>query len=221
MKIPLAYPKIPDNSNCPLGKCFAFAKEDGTNLHFNWSLSDHWHKFGTRRTEFFFNKYGVEEFNKEHPGLENAIDYFNYNVRDSLTSYLTKHHCDYDGVVTIFCEFFGPNSFAGQHSKEDAKNGNQKLVIIDVSVNDKLLSPQQLIEDFNQFGGIDIAKVIYKGKYDGQFTNDIRNGKYPVNEGVVCKGIVDGKVYMCKIKTNAYLKRLKTEFKDNWKDYWE
>ena len=219
MKIPLAYPKISDGSNCPLNRCFAFEKCDGTNLHFNWSLSDHWHKFGTRRTEFFFNRDGVKEFNKEHPGLENAIDYFNYNVRDSLTAYFSKHTLSEHH--TVFCEFFGPNSFAGQHSKEDAEMGNQKLVIIDVSVNNKLLSPQQLIEDFNQFGGIDIAKVIYKGKYSGQFANDVRNGKYPVNEGVVCKGIVDGEVYMCKIKTNAYMERLKMEIKDNWKNYWE
>ncbi|HJZ24217.1 MAG TPA: hypothetical protein VJ201_07205, partial [Candidatus Babeliales bacterium] len=62
------------------------------------------------------------------------------------------------------------------------------------------------IKDFSQFN---IAKVVYKGKYNGQFINDVYEGKYQINEGVVCKGIVNGQVYMTKIKTNAYLKKLK------------
>ena len=31
----------------------------------------------------------------------------------------------------------------------------------------------------------------------------------------------DGKIYMTKIKTDAYLERLKVSFGDRWSEYWE
>ena len=46
-------------------------------------------------------------------------------------------------------------------------------------------------------------------------------GQFGVAEGVVCKGESDGKVWMAKIKTNAYMQRLKEAFADKWEDYWE
>jgi hypothetical protein len=62
---------------------------------------------------------------------------------------------------------------------------------------------------------------VYQGKFSGQLFVDVRKGKYNVAEGVVVKGIFSGQVYMAKIKTEVYLDRLKKEFKDNWKEYWE
>jgi len=56
----------------------------------------------------------------------------------------------------------------------------------------------------------------------GNFTQGVRDGKYPVDEGVVCKGGEDHKLWMVKIKTTDYLKRLKEVFQGNeWKNYWE
>mgnify|MGYP003348784253 CR=1 FL=1 len=46
-------------------------------------------------------------------------------------------------------------------------------------------------------------------------------GKYNVKEGVVCKGQIDGRVWMVKIKTDAYMHRLKEAFADDWESYWE
>jgi hypothetical protein len=51
-----------------------------------------------------------------------------------------------------------------------------------------------------------------------QFINDVRNGAYPVVEGVVAKG--DG--WMAKIKTLAYLRRLDEAFgREVARKYWE
>jgi len=50
---------------------------------------------------------------------------------------------------------------------------------------------------------------------------DARKGKFDVKEGIVVKGMVGGQVYMAKIKTEAYLERLRKDFKDDWKKYWE
>jgi hypothetical protein len=104
-------------------------------------------------------------------------------------------------TVLIFTEFCGPNSLAGGHDPND----EHELIIIDVMLNGRLMSPELFTNVFYNFR---TAEVIYRGKYSGQFAEDIRKGKYNVNEGAVVKGVVDGQVFMTKIKTKDYLKRL-------------
>ena len=54
------------------------------------------------------------------------------------------------------------------------------------------------------------------------FAKAVRLGTYGVAEGVVCKGGTGGPdVWMVKIKTYAYLERLKQAFADRWDEYWE
>lgn len=211
MKVDLVYPKIPENSNNFTNKCIAFEKYDGTNLHWCWNYSDGWHKFGTRRTQFPFTKKGILDFSNEHYELANAPYLFNDLLRDSLTTLFACQHNNYC-EFTLFTEFYGPNSFAGNHSLQDELDGTQQLIMIDLSINKKILLPEEFIRLFS--GEIckrekyPLAKVIYEGKYTGQFTEDVRKGKYGVNEGVVCKGSKDGELFMTKIKTKDYLKRL-------------
>ena len=67
-----------------------------------------------------------------------------------------------------------------------------------------------------------IARVVYKGKLTGKFIDDVRQGKYSVEEGVVCKGASKaGKLWMFKIKTYSYMEKLKQAFQDDWESYWE
>jgi hypothetical protein len=114
----------------------------------------------------------------------------------------------------VFTEYFGPNSFAGMHQPGDEMD----LIIFDVQIDGNLLPPEEFLRVFKDFN---IARVVFKGKYSGQLFNDVREGKYGVKEGVVVKGVADGQLYMAKIKTNAYLERLKNTFGDSWKEYWE
>lgn len=207
MKVDLVYPKIPENSDKFHGKCIAFEKYDGTNMHWTWDINNGWHLFGTRRTEFFMNRIGVSEFEKEHSELKNASHVFNEQFRDKLTLYFSERLSYKFNKITVFFEFLGPNSFAGGHSLEDAFNDDQDLILIDVMVGKNIISPKQLICDFDWLKD-SLAKVIYQGKYSGQFADDVRNGKYNVNEGVVVKGEVDGALFMTKVKTKEYLKRL-------------
>ena len=223
MKIDLAYPKIPNNGSFPLKKCIAFEKYDGTNIHFvckffgdrqnGLAIID---EFGTRRDRFAFCNAGFEKFKKAHPGLEEVANwnFLNNYINYELEDYIFHKYIGTTNSVTIFAEFLGANSFAGQHNLLDEK----QLVIFDIMVGNKLLPPQEFIDQYKQFN---ISKVVYEGKYSGQFVEDVRNGKYNVNEGVVCKGILDGQLYMAKIKTNSYMKRLQEKFKQNWEDYWE
>lgn len=209
MKIPLVYPKIPDTTNCPLKKCWAFEKYDGTNMHFEFEKGN-FISFGTRRDSFLFNEDGFSDFLKVHPELHKSIEVFDKYIAE----YLFLYNSNMSGI--LFTEYLGPNSFAGQH----AYNDTMRHVIIDLMIFNKLVAPSKFIEIFKP-SPFEYAKLIYSGKYSGQFAEDVRNGKYPVNEGVIIKGINNKQVYMAKIKTNRYMERLKSEFKDNWQDYWE
>ena len=215
MKIKLAYPKIPDTLNCPLKQCVAFEKYDGTNIHWVWKPNMGWLDFGTRRDRFPLNNGGVRQFEQAHPELAGLDQLWDQDPNNSLELYMWDHPT-YNTAqeVIVFTEYFGPNSFAGQHDPKDDK----QLVIIDVMVDGKVIPPEQMLEDFKKWS---LAKVIFKGKFSGQLFVDVRKGKFPVKEGVVVKGVVGKEVYMAKIKTEAYMDKLKTQFKDNWKEYWE
>jgi hypothetical protein len=204
MKIPLLYPKIPENKSVILGKCIAFEKYDGTNMHWLWTPGIGWTHFGTRRTRFTFDDNGLAEFKQTHPELEEAPYIFSRAFVGIVND--AKHE------IILFTEFLGEKSFAGTHQAGDKK----RLVLFDAMVNGKLLAPKQFLDSFVTFNPpeeyedeFDTPAIIYSGKYTGQLAEDVRKGKYPVNEGVVVKGIVDGEIFMTKIKTNDYLRRLR------------
>ena len=120
-RIQLAYPKIPDSKNCPLKKCIAFEKYDGTNLHWVWETELGWYAFGTRRNRFDLDDMGIAEFNNAHPGLEEAPDIFKQHFANQLTDIFRQNQQYHYPEITVFTEFFGCNSFAGMHKKEDPK----------------------------------------------------------------------------------------------------
>lgn len=214
MKIKLAYPKIPDTLGCPLKQCIAFEKLDGTNIHGVWSPETvGFHSFGTRRDRFWWNSPGASDFSSAHPEMKEIhlllSPKWNLKMDDLL-----RQHFNQAKEVIVFFEFLGDNSFAGSHQPKDPK----RLVVIDAQVDGVILPPDQFIKLFEPFG---IPKAVFRGKFTGQLFVDVRNGKYEVKEGVVVKGVVDGKVYMCKIKTEDYLRKIKEYFPNKWKDYWE
>lgn len=213
MKVSLVYPKIPDTSNCPLKKCWVFEKYDGTNIHWTLHPLYGWMDFGTRRDRFAITNNGVRQFEQAHPDLAGVDKLWD---QDSRLELFIMDNPKYNTAkeIIIFTEYFGFNSFAGQHQPKDA----MQLVIFDIQVDGKIIPPEKFLEDFKQFN---IARVIFQGKFSGQLLIDIRKGKYNVKEGVVVKGVVGDQVYMAKIKTESYLERLKNQFKDNWENYWE
>lgn len=194
----------------------AFRKLDGSNLRFEW------HKSHSHRSHFGWIKYGTRRrlFNKSDPDFGCAIELFLNTHAESLAKIFTDNK-DYRkrDKYTAFCEFLGPNSFAGLHKPEDPK----ELFLFDIW-QDKfgIIGPRQFLQDF---GHLKIAPKVYEGKLTGQFAEDVRNGKFPVDEGVVCKGGAGGGwnvgIWMVKIKTYAYLEKLKKVFANNWQDFWE
>ena len=190
------YPKIPHWYKIHFGgDCVAFYKEDGTNMRFEWSKKrNKWYKFGTRNNVITLNDeiygQGIEIFLEKYS--EKLIDVF---------------HTKYKNVesVVVFCEYFGENSFAGQHYHNDKK----ELRLFDVSLYKRgFVSPYEFIDNF---GHLDITKVIYQGKYNNELVDNVRNNIFCLNEGVICKGIIEKTIWQSKIKTNTWLERLEKE----------
>ena len=118
---------------------------------------------------------------------------------------------------TVFAEWLGPSSFAGFHKRQEPK----ELVLFDVWQNKfGFIDPKTFVEDF---GHLNIPKVIYRGKFTGQFVEDVKNGKYDLLEGVVCKGTYTRfkDYWTAKIKTDEYERKLKEFNGTNWMEYWK
>ncbi|NMG06674.1 RNA ligase family protein [Brasilonema sp. UFV-L1] len=214
-RIQLVYPKIPGSKNCPSGRCIAFEKYDGTNLHWIWEPELGWYGFGTRRDRFDLDDMGITEFNAAHPGLEAAPTLFQTSLAAPLDQLFRENPAYNSPEITVFTEFLGANSFAGMHKPNDPK----QLILFDVETTQGIIGPEQFVQDFSAFP---IARIVYRGKLTGQFVEDVRAGKYGVAEGVVCKGgSSSADLWMVKIKTNAYLTRLQQAFQDDWENYWE
>ena len=213
----LYYPKIPGSASAPTGRCVAFDKLDGTNLHWCWDRDFGWHAFGTRRDEFNLTTDGVAAFAAAHPGLEEAAPVFLATVAGPLEAVL-RDHANYAAFTAAkaFTEFVGPNSFAGAHEPGEPK----RTLLFDVWADGYgFIAPQQFVTDF---GNLPTPRVVYTGKLTGTFLEAVRAGKYGVAEGVVCKGGTGGEdVWMVKVKTYAYLARLEQTFGAKWEDYWE
>lgn len=213
-RVGLVYPKMPGRGDAPPGNCIAFEKYDGTNIHWVWDATLGWYAFGTRRDRFDLDERGVAAFNAAHPGLEECSAVFLGSLAGQLSSVLRD--LDYYGSdeLIVFTEFLGEHSFAGKHISSDPK----RLVIIDLETANGFLPPERFVRDL---GNLPIARTVYRGKLTGRFADDVREGRFGVSEGVVCKGESKGKVWMVKIKTNAYMRRLKEAFAEEWEDYWE
>jgi hypothetical protein len=213
----LHYPKIPDSKNCPDGRCVAFEKLDGANLHWDWDRDFGWHAFGTRRDSFNLTPDGVARFTAAHAQLREAPVVFLATLADGLDD-VFRTRPGYQGcqAVTAFTEFLGPNSFAGLRRSDDP----MRTVLIDVRAEGYgFVGPEAFVADF---GHLPTPRVVYRGKLTGQFAEDVRTGKYGVAEGVVCKGGRGGAdVWMVKVKTYAYMERLKQAFADRWEEFWE
>jgi hypothetical protein len=213
----LYYPKIPGSRNAPDGRCVAFEMYDGTNLHWDWDRDFGWHAFGTRRDECNLTDAGVVQFAQRHAHLRQCVEVFRGTLAVELERVYREHptYAEFPSFKA-FTEFLGPNSFAGLHREDDPK----ELRLFDVQAEPfGMIGPHQFVADF---GHLPIARVVYEGKLTGKFAEDVRVGKYGVAEGVVCKGGAGGSdVWMVKVKTYAYLARLKQAFADRWEEYWE
>lgn len=188
------YPSITKEINSSIN-VYAFAKFDGQNFRATWNPKKGFFKFGSR-TQL------VDESNKQ---FNKAINILHSKFSSDLEKVFTKNKYR---DVTCFFEYWGPNSFAGQHVETE----EQTLTLIDVNpFNVGIMPPLDFIRDY---GHLDIPDVLYIGKADGNFVSSVKDSslKGMPLEGVICKGSIDRKTkvpVMFKIKSNAWLDKLK------------
>ena len=211
------YQSIDGSSKAPLGvPCIAFYKYDGSNLRFEWSPKQGWHKFGTRR----------QLFDASDPVFGPAIPIFMSGMGDEIVRRVKSVD---RGIqrITAFAEYLGPKSFAGKHEPDDT----MMLRLIDVFLFKKgLIPPRQFVKLFDDMQDPNgnawaSARVLYDGTLNKQFIADVRAGKYTdefaapgfVPEGVVAKG----EWGMVKIKTDAYFNKLNEVYGTEYRNYWE
>jgi hypothetical protein len=195
-----SYHKIEYYNKLPFGQdCIAFDKLDGSNLRFEWGHKRGWYKFGSRNVM-------IDRTNEQF-GI--GIDIFLNKYGDELDRIFRT---EYKKVVNfvVFGEFYGLNSFAGQHLDVDAKD----VVLFDVNQYQKgFISPYEFTQNF---GHLHIPKIVYHGEYNHQLISDIQSNKFNLSEGVIVKGIKGKETWMIKIKTKEWLQKVKEKFGDKY-----
>ena len=159
-----------------------------------------WYKFGTRN-EIISNL--NSQFGKS---IDLFIDKYGNDLEEIFKS--DKQYRNSIGFVA-FAEYFGTNSFAGQHKDE-----KMDIKLFDISQYKRgLVPPKEFIE---KFGHLDIPDLVYQGDYNLDMISTIRNNKLGLKEGVVIKGVYKTKgndiVWMSKVKTNDWLLKIKEKF---------
>jgi hypothetical protein len=214
------YPSIPAATDLLakpedyLGRPFvAFDKLDGSNVRAEWDRKKGWHQFGSRR----------RLLDPSQPFLGQAIRL----ILDTYADGLAKAFTDDPALrgpkeATAYFEFLGPRSFAGLHDPADLgvpQNEPFRVVLIDVNLHKRgFVTADQFVE---RFGQLDIPRVVHRGELTREFIQDVRAGRFGTGEGVVCKGGEGHGRWMAKVKTDAYLQRLRAFFQDEWRLYWE
>lgn len=201
------YPTIPYWNKGIFGESiYAFDKLDGSNFRVSWDR-----KLSKKSTTTCgFNKFGTKTqiINKVNENFGDGVDIFLDKYGDALDEIFRE---DKDlrnaRTITVFCEYFGANSFAGWHDPKDIKD----VVLFDVDVFQKgLMKPKDFVE---KFGHLHIPNVVYQGNYNQSLIDDVRANKYNLTEGVVCKGSRKTKgqdlVWMAKIKCDSWLHKVR------------
>lgn len=209
----IEYPSIINSSKAPRKHCIAFDKLDGSNFRAKFTQKRGFDVFGTR----------TQLIDHTTPFWSEMVEIFEQNHRKPLEDLFKKHKDFRDHrEIIVFGEFVGENSFAGLHEKEP-----HKIVIFDIMVGHKLrkfIKPKEFVKTLT--GITEIPRIVYDGNLNEEFIKDVRENRFGLTEGVICKGSETsgafcGGTWMCKIKTFEYLQKLKDRFDDDWIKYAE
>lgn len=189
------YPSIPKYNHSD-SLIYAFDKYDGSNIRAEWSPKQGFYKFGTKN----------QLIDKSSPyGI--SIELIR-NKYESLNK--TFKDLKYESAVCFF-ELFGPSSFAGSHDFKEQLD----VILFDINPFKKgILFPEDFIKVNKD---VETAKVLYHGKVTTELFDQVKQSTLPGMglEGVVCKGVYNDKLIMFKIKSKAWLDKLKIHCGDN------
>ncbi len=202
------YHTIEKNIEDYLGQhVFGFNKYDGSNFCAEWNKK-------LSKKSRFTNGFG--KFGTRTQMIKNASNPFTEAVNIFMNDYseaLDKIFCEnkiFRGIdyITVYGEFFGEHSFAGQHDW----NEDHEIIIFDMFLYKKdFLKPRDFVDIF---GHLKIPTLVYQGLLDETVIYDIRQ-TLNLKEGVVFKGVSENKVFMAKLKTDSWLKKVRGLYGEN------
>ena len=207
----IEYPSMQNSSKAPRKECIVFDKLDGSNFRAKWTEKKGFNVFGTR----------TQLIDETSDYWGQVVTLFRNTIEEPLAKILGKE-CRNQREAIVFGEFFGENSFAGRHEDEP-----HKIVPFDILVGHKLrkfIRPQDFIKLLE--GKVEIPRVIARTNLNDSLIQSVRKNEFDLFEGVICKGTqpvgnASGGIWMCKIKTQSYLDKLKERFVDDWQKYAE
>jgi hypothetical protein len=186
------YPSI--SREVPSGlSVYAFSKLDGSNVRAEWTRKQGICKIGSRKRLL-----GSDQ------GILVRAEALIREQEVELAAIAKENRWD---KLTLFFEFLGPSSFAGNHVEGE----QQSVYLIDVAPHKQgIMPPREFCKTFE--GRVPTAPLLYHGPCDGEFVESVRAGTLEGMpfEGVVCKTSQGRhKLVMFKIKSRAWLERLK------------
>ena len=197
----IAYESIPHLRHCMINGqlVHCFKKYDGSNLRFEWQRKKGFCKFGSRTRLIGPD----DEIFSE--GIELFMDTMAEDIERRLRDFLGAKAFGNLDRATTFAEFFGPSSFAGTHDPLE----EHCLRLFDVHLRlQGLIGPREFLEAFG--AAAYCSELTAVRNLNAELIEEVRSdpcGRY--GEGIVCKAGHTGKVRMAKIKTDAWLARIK------------
>jgi hypothetical protein len=186
------YPSIPKEVRQDL-YCYCQPKYDGSLIRSEWNIKQGFYKHGTKNQ---LTDEKTMPFGRAIPLLKSKYE--------ADLAMVFKEQGWRDAIC--FFEFWGEDSFAGSHNFEKPMD----ITLLDVNPYKRgILVPTEFIK---LFWHLDIPKVLYEGHITTQIFDQIKQSTLPGMsfEGVVCKGQENGQPVMFKIKSKAWLNKLKT-----------
>ena len=177
---------------------FVQPKYDGNNIRAEWNSKRGFYKFGSR----------TQLIDENSNPLGKSISIIRDKYEEDLTMIFKENK--WRDVICFF-EYHGPNSFAGRHPEHET----QTVTLFDVNpYKQGIMDPRNFIKTFKH---LDIPNVLFEGRVNSAFVDKVKQSKLEgmTFEGVVCKGIDKNQVIRFKIKSQAWLDKLKEYCKDD------
>lgn len=178
---------------------YAFPKYDGSNVRCEWSKRKGFWKFGSRTVLL-----------DETSALGKHAIALIRQQEATVHEFLKKGGND----CTLFWEFYGSDSFAGNHNFEAS---DLTVSLIDCAIERQgFVNPKAFIDMFEGYDNV--APCIYHGKPNSQFIKLVKEGTLSgmTFEGVVCKANRERPnchaPVMFKVKSEAWIKALHKKY---------
>lgn len=200
------YPEIPHHSKNQY--MYFFDKLDGQNIRMEYEKKRGWYKYGSRGQ--------LVARDDKHFGNAFAIFHQPAGLAERMEEVILRNK--WIGPTTIFCEYWGKESFIGMH-----KPGDEMFVtLIDISPHRKgILPPDDFIKIASQAylnsDKKEVAKYLGKHYYCDEFRKMVYLGALSgiTYEGVIGKAFHGNQLIMVKIKTDVWRDRVLQTIAEN------